>query len=126
MNNIFAGICCFFLSLLAVNTQAQDRMDTLAIEEILREEIRSWNSGDAVAYSKHFAENGTFTNILGMFFTGYKAFRDRHIEIFKGRFSNTKLTQSIVSFQFLRNDVAIVETFTVLTGFSSDGPPPGI
>jgi uncharacterized protein (TIGR02246 family) len=52
--------------------------------------VAAWNKGDAQAYSRHFAADGRFTNILGMFFTG-QAFLDRHEEIFKGIFRGTVL-----------------------------------
>ena len=114
-----------FLALLPAAANAQNSSDTTAVKEILREEVFSWNKGDAVTYSQRFAENGTFTNVLGMFFTGHQAFLDRHVEIFKGKFHKTTLSQNIVSLQFVRPDVAIVETLTWITGFSKAGPPPG-
>ena len=111
--------------LFAIVVHPQNKFDTAAIQNILKEEVISWNSGDATTYSKHFAEDGTFTNILGMFFTGHKAFLERHEEIFKGRFNKTTLEQSIVSFKFVGSDVALVETLTCVSGFSKEGPPPG-
>src|SRR4051794_35431752 len=112
--------------LLATTTKAQTTSDSMAIRDILQEEVTSWNSGDADTYSKHFSESGTFTNIRGMFFTGHKQFLDRHIEIFKGMFSKTVLQQEVVSFRFLCPDVAIVETLTWITGFPKDGSPKGV
>jgi len=38
----------------------------MAIRSFIQEEDASWNKEDA--YSAHFAADGTFTNILGMFF----------------------------------------------------------
>jgi uncharacterized protein (TIGR02246 family) len=96
-----------------------------AIRSILDEEVTSWNKADANHYSRHFAEDGTFTNILGMHFTGHQAFVDRHDEIFKGMFRGTVLKQDVVSIRFLLPDVAIVETITWITGFPAAGPPPG-
>jgi uncharacterized protein (TIGR02246 family) len=111
--------------LLTTISNAQNKSDTTAIESILNEEVVSWNNGDAITYSQQFSENGTFTNILGMFYTGHKEFLDRHVEIFKGRFFKTTLHQNIVSLRFVRPDVAIVETLTWITGFSKAGPPVG-
>ena len=112
--------------LLATTTKAQTISDSMAIRGILQEEVTSWNSGDADTYSKHFSESGTFTNIRGMFFTGHKQFLDRHIEIFKGVFKNSVLQQVVVSFRFLRPDVAIVETLTWVSGFPKEGSPKGV
>lgn len=114
------------LMLSATTTMAQHNADSTAIQTILREEVTSWNSGDAATYSDHFAENGTFTNIRGMFFTGHQQFLDRHADIFKGMFANTVLQQDIVSFRFLSPDIAIVETLTWVTGFAKGSLPKAI
>ena len=92
---------------------------------ILEGEVTAWNKGDAKVYSQHFSEDGTFTNIRGMFFTGHQAFLDKHEEIFKGIFHGTTLKQEVVSLRFIRPETAIVETLTWITGFSLSGPPPG-
>jgi uncharacterized protein (TIGR02246 family) len=106
--------------------QAQTSSDTAAIHQVLKDEAEGWSKGDAVTYSRHFADEGTFTNIMGMFFTGHETFLKRHDEIFKGMFSNTNFHQSIVSFRFVRPDVAVVETLTTVTGFSRSALPPFI
>lgn len=103
---------------------AQSKSDSVAIQTILLSEETAWNNGDAAAYSQQFAQNGTFTNILGMFFRGHDVFQERHDQIFKGVFNKTVLQQKVVSFQFVRPDVAIVETLSCVSGFPA-GPPPG-
>jgi len=72
-----------------------------------------------------FAADGTFTNILGMLFTGHQTFLDRHEEIFKGMFRGTVLRQAVVLFKFVRPDTAVVEILTWISGFSPLGPSPG-
>ncbi len=114
-------IMLFFATISA----AQSKPDEAAVRNILQEEVVAWNKGDTQAYSQHFAEDGTFTNILGMFFTGHQAFLNRHEEIFKGMFHGTVLQQDVVSLRFVRPDTAVVETLTWITGFSASGPPPG-
>jgi uncharacterized protein (TIGR02246 family) len=91
--------------------------------EILDNEIAAWNQGDTDGYSKHFAADGTFTNVPGMFFTGRQTFRDRHEVIFKGPFKGTTLQLQVVSLRFITSDVAICETLTWVSRFR-DGPPP--
>jgi uncharacterized protein (TIGR02246 family) len=108
-----------------ISATAQGKPDEAAIRNILQEEVAAWNKGDAQAYSQHFAADGTFTNILGMFFTGHQAFLDRHEEIFKGMFRGTVLRQDVVSLRFVRPQTAVVETLTWVSGFSPSGPPPG-
>lgn len=110
---------------LASISGAQVKQDEVDIRNILQEEVAAWNKGDAQTYSRHFAADGTFTNIRGMFFTGHQAFLDKHEEIFKGIFHGTVLRQDIVSLRFIRPDIAVVETLTWVSGFSPSGPPPG-
>jgi len=115
----------FTMVLFTTIVLAQSAQDETAIRNIIQEEITTWNKGDAEAYSKHFALNGTFTNILGMFFTGREMFQQRHQEIFNGVFRGTTLQQDIVSLKYVSQDVAVVETLTWVSGFSKAGPAPG-
>jgi len=109
----------------AMLTQAQNAADSIAIQNIINEEVVAWNNGDAQTYAKHFAADGTFTNILGTFFVGQKEFQARHDQIFKGIFNQTVMKQETVSFKFTTPDVAIVETLTWVSGFSNQSPPRG-
>lgn len=102
---------------------SQSKPDEDAIRRILDEEITAWKQGDADGYSKHFAVDGTFTNVRGMFFTGRQAFRDRHEIIFKGPFRGTTRQVQVVSLRFLTTDIAICETLEWISGFKSGAPP---
>jgi uncharacterized protein (TIGR02246 family) len=104
--------------LIATRAGAQTAADEAAVRAIVQDEISAWNQGDAVGYSRHFAVDGTFTNIAGQFFTGYDAFLEQHEVIFKGRFRKTTLQQDVVSLKFLRPDVAVVEVLTAVAGVS--------
>ena len=94
------------------------------IRAIVEEQVKAWNAGDAIAFSKSFGENGSFTNIRGTVFYGHKAFEDRHREIFTGFFKGSKLAMSITRIRFVRPDVAIVDLSTELSNLS--GAPPGV
>lgn len=96
---------------------AQSGSDETAVRSILQDQVTAWNKGDADAYSRHFATDGTFTNLVGMFFTGQDAFRERHDQIFKGAYRGSTKQEDIVSLKFVRPDVAIVETLQTVTGF---------
>jgi uncharacterized protein (TIGR02246 family) len=104
------------IGLLATQLGAQTASEEPAIRSIVQDEIAAWNQGDAVAYSRPFAADGTFTNITGQFFTGYDAFLKQHEVIFEGRFKRTRLQQDIVSLKFVRPDVAVVEVLTSVAG----------
>lgn len=59
--------------LATIGTASATSPDEIAVRTIVQDEIAAWNSADAVAYSRHFATDGTFTNIRGQFFTGREA-----------------------------------------------------
>ena len=113
------------IGVLATQVGAQTVSDETAIRSIVQDEIVAWNEGDAVAYSRHFAADGTFTNITGQLFTGYDAFLKQHEVIFQGRFKQTRLQQDIVSLKFVRPDVAVVEVLTSVTGVVAAQLAPG-
>jgi uncharacterized protein (TIGR02246 family) len=112
MRSLFA----FVALTIAGHSAAQTPSDQAAIHKIIQDEITTWNKGDAVGYSKDFATNGTFTNIRGQFFTGYDGFLKQHQVIFDGIFKNTTLNQRVVSLEFVRPDVAVVQTVTTVSG----------
>lgn len=101
---------------LANGLSAQSRTDTAAVRNIIKNEIETWNKGEAVGYSRDFAATGTFTNIRGQFFTGYTGYLKQHEVIFRGIFKNSTLKQEITSLKFIRPDVAILETVTTVNG----------
>jgi len=115
------SIALLFLAGLAA--AAQSKPDEEAIRGILDEEITTWNQGDADGYARHFAADGTFTNVRGMFFTGRQAYRDRHEFIFKGPMRGTKLQLQVESLRFLAPDIAVCETLTWVSDFKSGAPP---
>jgi uncharacterized protein (TIGR02246 family) len=119
--------CLPVLAVILVATIAatpQASPDEIAVRNIIQDEITAWNSGDAAAFSRHFAADGTFTNIRGQFFTGREAFMERHDFIFKRIYRGTTMKQDIVSLKFVRPDVAIVETLTAVIGIQK--LPPGM
>jgi uncharacterized protein (TIGR02246 family) len=114
MRSLFA----FVALTIAGHSAAQTPSDQAAVRKIVQDEITTWNKGDAVGYSKDFATRGTFTNIRGQFFTGYDGFLKQHEVIFDGIFKNTTLNQRVVSLEFVRPDVAVVQTVTTVSGMA--------
>jgi len=96
--------------------------DEAVVRDIIQEETAAWNRGDAVLYSRHFAEDGVFTNILGQFFIGHDAFLRQHEFIFKGPYHGTTVQLDIISLKFLRPDVVIIHTLSSVTGFEKLAP----
>ena len=71
-----------------------------------------------MAYSRDFAQDGLFTNILGQFFTGHEAFLRQHEFIFQGPFLNTTLHQDIEALTFPTPNVALVVTLSAVSGLT--------
>ena len=110
-------------SVMAQKTKAMDATaDETAIRKIIQDEVTDWNRGDAAAYSRQFANDGTCTNIRGQFFTGHEAFLKQHEVIFQGIFKNTVVQQDVVSLRFIGPDVALVDTLTSLSGMAGTAP----
>lgn len=126
MNSILKTAIFSFLFFTSVSSFAQSRQDTLALKKVIQDETMAWNKGDAEAYSRHFAEDGTFTNVLGLFYEGYEEFLVRHDFIFKGVFKGTTMTQNIVSLRFVQPEVAILETIIWVSGLSAKLPFEGV
>jgi uncharacterized protein (TIGR02246 family) len=111
------GLLIFSLVLVATAAAyPQASPDETAVRNIIQDEIAAWNAGDAAAFARHFAADGTFTNIRGQFFTGREAFMEKHDFIFKGIYRGTTMKQDFVSLKFVRPDVAVVETLTAVIG----------
>ena len=62
-----------------------------AIRQIIAEQVAAWNSGDAPGYARHFAEHGSFTNVLGTTVFGHMEFEQRHVRIFSTFFKGSVL-----------------------------------
>jgi hypothetical protein len=80
--SLFFATTIFVAVQMVVTSAADCSPDELAIRKIIGEEVAAWNSGDAAAYSRHFAPKATFTNIYRMVFEGHDAFEKRHAETF--------------------------------------------
>lgn len=126
MRNIsLAFSLTLFLAISAVVIiAAAPSSDEAAIQKIISEEVAAWNAGDATAYSRHFALEGTFTNIYGMVFDGHDAFQKRHAESFATFFKGSTRQEKIRRIRFVTRDVAIVDVNTEVTGFRR--MPPGV
>ena len=93
-----------------------------AVLNVLREQNEGWNAGDVALYSRSVGENVTFTNIRGQHLLGREAFVKQHAFIFDALFKGTRLTQQIVSLQFIGTDLALLDTLTAVTGLESPLP----
>ena len=91
------------------------------ITRILDEQATGWNNGDALTYSKAFAEDGCFTNIFGMYHEGYDEFFRKHKMILEGVFKGSAFEYKVSRFKFATDELAIVETLITVSNFSKSG-----
>ncbi len=103
---------------------AQSAGDKAAVEALVQSQGDAWNRGDAEAFGAHYAEDGSFTNILGQQLYGRKAFIRQHAIIFSTIYKGTQNTLSVTKVQFVRPDVAVVDIEAVLHGAKQ--LPPGV
>jgi len=98
--------------------------DETQIRAIVQSETDAWNVGDAEAFGAHYAENGSFVNIVGQQLYGRKAFVAQHAAIFSTIYKGSHSSFVITKLTFLRPDVALVEIDGAVTGASR--LPPGV
>lgn len=98
--------------------------DESEIRLIVEEEVAAWNAGHAKAYARHFADDGTFTNIYGMVFEGHDEFERRHAETFAGFFKGSTRRETIRRLKFIAPTVAVLDVDTEVRGFGA--MPPGV
>jgi uncharacterized protein (TIGR02246 family) len=74
---------------------AQAPQDEAALRSVVQEEVAAWDSGNAEAYSRHFAVDGIFVNLRGEYRTGIQAVTQQHEFLFKGPFHGSTLHQML-------------------------------
>lgn len=122
LSAILAATCAVVAG--AQSATGSHAADEARIRAIVAEQVAAWNVGDEKAFSRSFADDGSFTNIRGTVFYGHQAFVDRHREIFTGFFKGSKLAMSVDRIRFVRPDVAIADISTEVSGLQ--GAPPGV
>jgi uncharacterized protein (TIGR02246 family) len=95
-----------------------------SIRQIIAEHNAAWNVGDAVAWTKDFADDADFINILGTHYQGKEETRQRHAELFSTIFKGSEVRVDVWKVRFVGSSGAVVETTHELRGFSR--LPPGI
>jgi len=98
--------------------------DEAQIRAIVQGEEEAWNRGDAEGFGAHYAENGSFTNVIGQQLYGRKAFVAQHAMIFSTIYKGSHNVFTASKITFLRPDVALVEIDGALSG--ANRLPPGL
>jgi uncharacterized protein (TIGR02246 family) len=97
--------------------------DSLAVRAVIARLDAAWGAMDATAFSKEFASDAQFVNILGQTMNGQAEVLARHQFLFGGPFKGSKLQSTIARQRFLGPVSASVETDAQLTGYVA--LPPG-
>ena len=115
------------LSLLLLSTacnnpdHAQDEVD---LRQLVSVQTDAWNTHDATAWSKDFADDAEFINIVGTVFQGHAEIETRHAAIFASIFKASHDEVTVRKVAFPGPDVAVVDMVHEVTGHT--GLPPGV
>lgn len=113
---------------LAAPVQAQaargHARDEASLRKLVAEQTEAWNRHDAAAWSKDFAPDAEFINIVGTVFSGREEIEKRHAGIFASVFKDSRSEVTVRKILFVAPTVAVVDTEHVVTGYT--GLPPGV
>lgn len=93
------------------------------ILQLVSDQTEAWNRQDAVAWSKDFAPDAAFINIVGTVFEGRDEIQERHAGIFATIFKGSQSQVTVRKVQFIQEDLAIVDTTHEVTGHPGLPPP---
>jgi uncharacterized protein (TIGR02246 family) len=117
-------LASLFASLATGLAQTPSNDDETQIRAIVQSENDAWNRGDAEAFGASYAEDGSFTNVIGQQLYGRQAFIAQHARIFSTIYKGSHNSLSIGKIKFLRPDVAVVDIDGTLSG--AHRLPPGL
>src|SRR5262245_2111646 len=98
--------------------------DERMIREIVAEQQRAWDAGDATSYAARFHAHGSFTNVFGDRYFGREAFRERHATIFRTFAKGSKASLIVHRIQFPVPGTAIVDIDCIVESHAT--LPPGL
>lgn len=94
------------------------------LRKLVADQAEAWNRQDAVAWSKDFAPDAEFINIVGTIFSGRADIEKRHAAIFATLFKGSRTQVTVRKVLFLDNDVAVLDMEHRVSGYV--GLPPGV
>lgn len=115
----------FVLAPPAIADSARARsLDEAAIRKLVAAQAEAWNRSDAAAWSKDFAPDAEFINVVGTVFKGRAEIESRHAFVFGTLFKGSRTEVTVTRVAFLGGDVAVTDMEHVVTGYA--GLPPGV
>jgi uncharacterized protein (TIGR02246 family) len=118
---LLAGLLSSCVSMLAQTSVSAEEEQ---IRAVVQSQADAWNRGDAQAFAARYAEDGSFTNVIGQQLYGRDAFIAQHAKIFSTIYKGSHNVFIIGKIKFLRPDVAVVDIDGVLSGATR--LPPGL
>ncbi len=98
--------------------------DVTGITTIIDGLTAAWNKGDFHTFAAHYADDGSFTNIVGMTAFGKPGFEKQHERIFSTIYKGSQVSFVADRIHLVRPDVAIVDVTSKLAGVARF--PPGM
>jgi uncharacterized protein (TIGR02246 family) len=98
--------------------------DEAAIRNLVAAQADAWNRSDAAAWSKDFASDAEFINVVGTVFKGRPEIETRHAFVFNTLFKGSRTQVTVTRVVFPSADVAVTDMEHVVTGYA--GLPPGV
>ncbi len=115
-----AGLSAALLA--AAWTQDKARgADEAAIRQTVADFDQSFSSHNAHGTAMTFAEDGDFTNMLGVHKRGRKDIEERFTGLFSGTLKEAQRTDAVRSIRFMTPEVAVVDADTVITNTRGAG-----
>lgn len=107
-----------------VHAEEARSQDEATIRQLVAAQAEAWNRHDAAAWSKDFAPDADFINIVGSVFQGRAEIEKRHAGIFASIFKESRTQVTVRRLVFPGPEVAVVDTDHEVTGHT--GLPPGV
>jgi len=107
-----------------VHAEEARSQDEAVIRQMVSAQTEAWNRHDAAAWSKDFAPDADFVNIVGTVFQGRPEIEKRHAAIFASIFKDSRTQVTVRRLVFLGPGVAVMDMDHEVSGHSS--LPPGV
>jgi uncharacterized protein (TIGR02246 family) len=96
-------------------------LDIEAIQTLLTNFAKGWNTHDSSKFAQVFEEDADFTNVMGIGRNGRAAIEALHAPMFKTIWAFSTLSITETKIRFIKPDVAAVDARWILDGLKDEG-----
>jgi len=107
------------LGIPALSNSQTSSQDQDAIRQVVSGMDQAWNQGDAGALAKYYTSEAEVIDVMGGIHGGRDAIARRNAILLGDMFSGSGLTQQLRNTNFLRPDVAVVDTDAQIYGYKT-------